>query len=324
MMITTDYLGLQLANPLLASSSPYTSHIDNIRRLADQGIGGVVLKSVFEEQIAGEAAMLERYHSYPEAAAYLKTYVGEDYMRSHLALIREAKTIAGLPVIASINCVEAGEWLEYARRIQEAGADALELNVFEQPASVQTTSSQIETDYARIVASVVETIRIPVSVKLGMRFTNVFNLARELYYRGARGVVYFNRFFEPDIDLDTISLVPGDPYSSAKELRNVLRTTALGSALLPGLDISVSSGVHSGEDVVKAILTGAKTVQLCTAIHERGMGVIGEMLAYMQQWMNTHRFEGIGDFRGLLDYRSVADPQTYQRVQYMKYFPSEQ
>lgn len=238
-----------------------------------------------------------------------------------MRLVADART-TGVPVIASINCIVASEgWGDYAAAMERAGASALELNVFLQPTDRHLTALEIEREYAATVRRVAEAVSIPVSVKLPMRLTNVLSVADSLLARGARGVVLFNRFFEPDIDIERMEFVPDTPYSTPSELRNVLRTAALCSAAVPQLDIAVSTGVHDGPAAVKALLCGARVVQVCSAIHEQGYGVIGTIGRFVDAWAARHGFDTLEEFRGRMEFGRAGDA-VYQRVQYMKYFPT--
>lgn len=314
------YLGLELSSPVIVSSSPYTSTVEHVQQCVRQGAGAVVLKSIFEEQIYREAASMERLEGYGDAGEYLERYLGDAYKAECLQLVSGAAA-TGVPVIASINCVGAGDaWVEYARSMQQAGAAALELNIFLLPTDRHATAQQLEEAYADIVRRVAAEVTIPVSVKLPMRLTNVLAVGDALLARGARGVVLYNRFFEPDIDIEKMSFVAGDPFSQPSELRNVLRSTALCAHALPQLDVAVSTGVHDGEAAVKALLCGASAVQVCTAIHLHGYEAIGAIARYIDEWAARHGFETLDAFRGRMDYGS-AQGDYYQRVQYMKYFP---
>ena len=314
------YLGLELSSPVIVSSSPYTSTVQHVEQCARQGAGAVVLKSIFEEQILREAASLERMQGYGDAGEYLERYLGDAYKNEFLQLVQGA-VATGVPVIASINCVGAGDaWVEYARSMQQAGAAALELNIFLLPTDRHASAQQLEQAYADIVRKVAAEVTIPVSVKLPMRLTNVLAVGDALLARGARGVVLFNRFFEPDIDIEKMSFVAGDPFSEPSELRNVLRSTALCAHALPQLDVAVSTGVHDGEAAVKALLCGAAAVQVCTAIHRHGYEAIGTIARFIDEWAARHGFDTLDAFRGRMDYGS-AEGDIYQRVQYMKYFP---
>lgn len=321
--LDVNYMGLALKSPIVIGSSPFTASVDKIEQLAEHGVGAVVLKSVFEEQIMGEASFLERYNDYPEAADYLNSYLSDDYLRGHIDTIEQSKKRVNIPVIASINCMGDGKWVDYARRIEQAGADALELNIFILPTDAARSSIEIEQAYLDIVARVCSTVSIPVSVKLGIRFTNVLSVAREIYFRKGRGVVMFNRFFEPDIDIDRIALTSSETISSNNELRNSLRTAALCAAEVPQIDISISTGVHTGEDVVKALLTGAKTAQVCSALYLHGLNAIGDMNSFVSQWMDKNSFESIDQFCGKLSAKHNDHSNLLQRAQYMKFFPRQ-
>lgn len=323
MNLKTTYLGLDLDNPIIIGSSPFTMDLSRIEKMHNAGAGAVVLKSVFEEQVASEASFLQRYNDFSSAADYLKNYLEQGYLDSHLKLIEGTKRAVPIPVIASINCAMSDTWLDYARSIEQAGADALELNIFILPTDSEQKGEEIEKRYLAIAESVTAKLRIPVSVKLGIRFTNVLNICRELYYRRVKGVVMFNRFFEPDVNVDNMELVASDSLSERSELRNNLRTIGLCSPQLPKLDISVSSGVHKGEDVVKSLLMGARAVQICTALYRSGEGVIGEMNGFLGEWMERRGFSSIDEVRGLMSHKRLADEEVYERVQYMKFMPKK-
>ena len=317
------YLGLELDSPIVVSSSPYTATVANIGQCVANGAGAVVLKSIFEEQIIRHAAALD-YSSQGmgDSGEYLERYIGDAYKGEFLKLVSDART-TGVPVIASINCVAAGEeWIEYAAAMARAGASALELNIFIQPVDAARSSQELERLYVTIAQRVCAEVKIPVSVKLPMRLTNVFALSSALLGHGARGVVFFNRFFEPDVDVERMTFVESSPYSEPTELRNVLRMVAICSAVLPQLDLSVSTGVHDGEAAVKALLCGAEAVQVCTAIHQKGFEVIAEMNEYIDRWSERQGFGSLDEFRGRLNFKNDTSAM-FQRVQYMKYFPSE-
>lgn len=319
--LSTEYMGLILRNPLIASSSPLTATIEGIERLADSGIGAVVLKSIFEEQIVDESIMLERYNDYPEAFAYMNAYISAEYLRNYTRLIDEARQRTNIPIIASINCFRNGSWVEYAREIEDAGANALELNIFFMPRPDDRTSDELEQSYLEIIESVSHSVGIPVAVKFGMRFTNIFRMMQESRNRGAQGVVMFNRFFEPDIDIEKLEYTGSSETSTSAELHKSLRYVALGSSEVTGIDISVSSGVHTGEDVVKSLLAGANNVQLCSTLMLNGLGRIGEINDFITDWMKRHGYVSVGQFRGAMHkkHRFFADP-LLERVQYMKFF----
>lgn len=319
------YLGLELDSPIVVSSSPYTATLANIEKCAAAGAGAVVLKSIFEEQIMHHAASLEQYSDSPygDAGDYLQRYLGADYKAGFLQLIADARRATRIPVIASINCVAAGEeWIEYAAAMARAGASALELNIFIQPVDTARSSQELERLYVTIAQRVCAEVKIPVSVKLAMRFTNVVAMAAALESVGVKGAVLFNRFFEPDVDVERMTFVEGSPYSEASELRNVLRTTAICVGALPRMDFAVSTGVHDGEAAVKALLCGAAAVEVCTAIHREGFDVIARMNEWIDAWAARHGITALDEFKGRLGF-GKSDSEFFQRVQYMKYFPGK-
>ncbi len=316
----TNYLGLELSSPVVVGSSPYTATRQNIEHCVAAGAGAVVLKSIFEEQIYRQAASMDKMEGYGDAGEYLERYLGDAYKGELLGLVRDAAA-TGIPVIGSINCVGSSDaWIDYATSMQQAGAAALELNLFLLPTGRRAGAQEIEQHYADVVRKVAAAVSIPVSVKLPMRLTNVLSVGDALLARGARGVVLYNRFFEPDIDIEQMSFVGADPFSQPGELRHVLRSTALCSHVLPQLDVAVSTGVHDGAAAVKALLCGASAVQVCSAIHYHGYEVIGEIDRFIDDWAARHGFDSLESFRGRMDYGS-SEGDFYQRVQYMKYFP---
>ena len=259
---------------------------------------------------------------YGDAELYLQRYLGDNYKAEFLQLLSDARAKCSMPLIASINCVGLdGEWVDYATLMAQAGASALELNIFLQPTDIHTSSQELERRYAEIAGKVASAVRVPVSVKLSMRFTNLFAVADSLEARGVKGVVLFNRFFEPDIDVERMQFIESSPYSEPSELRNVLRTAAICSTVLPKLDLSVSTGVHDGEAVVKALLCGARSVQVCSALHRGGYEVVARMNEYLDAWASRHGFSSLEEFRGRLKFGDDTAAMA-QRVQYMKYFPA--
>lgn len=320
--LSTTYLGLRLGSPVVASSSPMTSNIRQIIELADAGVGAVVLKSIFEEQIVIDEEHLEQYYDdYPETADYLNAYIKSDYKQKYKELIVEAKKRTSIPVIASINCMGIGEWVDFAKEVERAGADAIELNIFFMPSSADITAEMIEAKYLAVVSAVRSEVSIPVAVKLAVRFTNVLRVAREIYYRKADGVVLYNRLFEPDIDIEKIAYKHASGLSSSAELHNSLRNTAQLTAMLPDLDVAVSTGIHSGDGAVKSLLSGACAAYVCSAILQHGVKVVGEINGFIKDWMDRHEYASVNSFRGLLNAKESASSEMLERVQYLKYFP---
>lgn len=323
-ILQTKYLGLTLRNPLIVSSSGLTSTREKITRLEVSGAGAVVLKSVFEEQILNEATHLENYTAYAEAADYLNFYLKEDYLGQYLSLIREAKSSLSIPVIGSICCVAQGAWVDFARRIEEAGADALELNIFVLPTQRDETAAMIEQRYLSIVESVTSAVKLPVSVKVTSRFTNLLNVVEGIGHRKAQGVVMFNRFYEPDININSLQVTEADIFSSSSELRNSIRWIAMVSAAFPDLYIAASTGVHTGEDAAKVLLAGANAFEVCSTVYRGGLEMIGKINAFLETWMKAQGFESMDEVIGKLNYSRVTSPIAYERAQFMKYFSSHE
>ena len=318
--LKTEYLGLSLHNPLVVSSSGLTASLEKLQRLEAAGAGAVVLKSVFEEQIVNETAHLEVYNAYPEAADYLHFYLKEDYLEQYIGLIAEAKKNLSIPVIGSICCVSEGGWIDFARRIEEAGADALELNVFFLPADPMVAGAEIERQYLSVVRDVAEKVSVPVAVKISTHFTSPLNMIQGIRQCGAEGVVMFNRFYEPDIDIERLTVGSASVFSLPTDLRTTLRWTGILAGKDKMLEISSSSGVHSGDAVVKLLLAGASTVQVCSAVYEQGIGAVRSMNHFVNSWMDRKGFGTIEEFKGKLSYADAAHAERYERAQFMKYF----
>lgn len=320
--LTTKYLGLELKSPVIAGSSNHTSTLAKIKEAEDFGAGAVVLKSLFEEQIEFMISSSGGNYSYPEADDYMAFYIRSNAVDEYLNLIRKAKESVDIPVIPSINCVSTGTWIDFAERIEEAGADALEINMFFLPVKSGIEAAEAEKIYIVLTEKLKERIKIPLAIKLGFRFTNIFNLLWEFYKRKVEGAVMFNRFFEPDIDIDGLSVVPAPVFSTTEEMRYVLRWIAMASALTPGVDISASTGVHTGTDAIKYILAGATTVQVCSVLYKKGLKQIDIMNREIEKWMTIKGFESISSFRGKLNYSKIEKPMIWERAQFMKYFSS--
>ncbi|MGQ9620906.1 MAG: dihydroorotate dehydrogenase-like protein [Bacteroidales bacterium] len=322
--LNTSYLGLNLKSPVIAGSSSHTSSLSNIREAEDCGAGAVVLKSLFEEQINYLIASSGGPFSYPEAEDYMSYYVKSNAVEEYLELISRAKKSVEIPVIPSINCISAGAWVNFAEKIENAGADAIEINMFFLPVNSSITSSEAEKTYLSLIEKLRKTIKIPVAVKIGFRFTNILNMLDLFYRRGVEGVVMFNRFYEPDIDIEKMAIVPSRVFSNSEERRYVLRWIAMASALNINIDISASTGVYSGNDVVKYILAGADTVQVCSVLYEKGVSYIKTINDEVIKWMERKGYESPEQFRGKLNYSSIENPLIYERTQFMKYFSSHE
>jgi len=322
--LSVNYMGLQLRSPILAASSGLTSQLDKVAAFDKAGVGAIVVKSLFEEQIVDEAEFLaDQSHDYPESADYLHHYIRHNSIAKYLKLVKDIKDTVSVPVIASINCYSMGEWVEFAKEIQDAGADGLELNIFSMPLSVSKRPNQIEDDYLEVVASVAKRITIPVAVKIANNYTNLPGFVNGLKSRGAKGVVMFNRFYMPDIDIKKVRIIAADAYSHEQEHLKELRWMGIVSALVPGIDLSASTGIHNGTIVLKQLLAGAATAQMCTALYQRGAEAITQAIDDIHLFMETQGFDKISDFRGKLNYSNIPNPERFERVQFMKSFGSK-
>lgn len=322
--LRTRYVGLDLRNPVIVSSSGLTDSVDKIKELYDQNAGAVVLKSLFEEQINYEAGRLIDQSNYPEAQDYISNYTKSNSVEQYLDLIEGAKKEVNIPVIASINCVSSSDWVNFTKEIQSAGADALELNIYTLPTSRHSKASDVEKVYMEIAEKINHILSIPFVVKLGQHFSNLLYIVDQLYYRGVKGVVLFNRFYQPDIDIHSKKLKSSEVFSSPADIRYPLRWIGILSAEIDTIDISASTGVHSGEAAIKLLLAGAHTIQVCSAIYQNGPEYINRIVKYIEEWMNKNNYDSIDSFRGKLNYEKIPDPAIYERTQFMKYFSSIQ
>lgn len=326
--LKTKYMGLELCSPIIAASCGLTSDVEKMVEMEKAGVGAVVLKSIFEEQINQETsgvfnAGYGMSDAYPEAEDYIKTYIRSNTIQKYVDLVRDAKKHLSIPVIASVNCFSGGEWVSFARQLQDAGADALELNVFILPVNEFKESADVENVYFEIMKSIKVQVKIPVAVKISHYFTNLAAFVDKMKAYGANATTIFNRFYEPDININSLTMGAATVFSTATELRTTLRWTGILAGKDKKLEISASTGVHSGEAVVKLLLAGATTVQLCSVLYEKGIPVISEMNSFIKKWMETKAFKTVDDFRGLLSYSSIDNPDLYERAQFMKYFSNK-
>jgi len=325
--LTTTYLGLNLKNPLVASACPLCEHVDNIKRMEDAGAGAVVLHSLFEEQITFESDHLDRFlthgtESFAESLSYfpdLGNYkLGPDGYLEH---VRRAKAAVGIPVIGSLNGVSTGGWIRYAEMIQEAGADALELNVYYIPTDPEMTSAQVEQMYLDLARDVKATLKIPVAVKLGLAFTAMANMARRLDQVGADGLVLFNRFYQPDLDLENLEAVPRMTLSTSYELLRRIHWVAILYGRI-NADLAVTGGVYTAEDVLKTMMSGARVAMMTSALLKDGIGHLAKVRSDLLTWMGEHEYTSIREMQGSMSYRSVAEPAAFERGNYMKVLSS--
>lgn len=321
--LTTRYLGLSLTSPLVASASPLGERLDTLCRLEDAGAAAVVLPSLFEEQITLESHQLDQHlsagaESYAEAVSYfpdLHTYqLGPDTYLEH---VHRAKRRLGIPIIGSLNGVSTGGWIDHARLIQEAGADALELNVYYIPTDPAMTGADVEQMYLDLVRDVKASLTLPVAVKLGHAFTAMANVARRLDAAGADGLVLFNRFYQPDFDLEALEVRPHLTLSSSWELLLRLHWVAILFGHVRA-DLAVTGGVHTAEDVLKAMMAGARVAMMASALLQRGVEHLGRVRADLLAWMEAHDYESIRQMQGSMSYRAVREPSAFERANYMK------
>jgi dihydroorotate dehydrogenase (fumarate) len=320
--LSTKYLGLELKNPLIIGSCGLTNSIDKIRELADNGAGAVVLKSLFEEQIQAElSANLDSYTAdYPGATDYIREYTRGNEIDTYLKLIAGAKKSVDIPVIASINCVSASEWVSFATSVEQQGADALELNISLLPSDPRLTSEESERKYAEIIHRVSGMVSIPIAVKMSPYSASLANLIVRLSRTTkVAGFVLFNRYYAPDIDIDRMVIKSADVLSSPAEGCGPLRWVALLSGMVDR-DLAASTGVHDSEGVIKQILAGAAAVQLVSTVYKNGAGQLATILAGLDKWMTQKSFCRLSDFRGRLGYEQAMEPAVFERTQFMKYY----
>jgi dihydroorotate dehydrogenase (fumarate) len=327
MDLTTTYMGLTLKNPIVPSASPLSETLDGIRSMEDAGASAVVMYSLFEEQIVGESQQLDHYLSYGvesfgEALSYfpdLETYkVGPD---DYLNLIRQAKEAVSIPIIGSLNGVSTGGWIEYAREIEEAGADGLELNVYYLPTDPRLTGADVEHMYLEILRDVKESVSIPVAMKLSPFFSATANMAQRLAQGGADALVLFNRFYQPDLDLESLEVVPHLVLSNSNELLLPLRWVAILYGRVE-TDFAITSGVHTSEDALKGLMAGAKVTMMTSALLRNGVGRIGEILNEMTTWLEEHEYESVQQMQGSMSQQHVKESAAFERANYMKILAS--
>ena len=318
--LTTTYMGLQLSNPLVVASSSLSKTGDGVRKCAEAGAGAVVLKSLFEEQVLAEIEDIERQMDYPwhtEAVEYVEGMKIALGPTEYLKLIEESKRAVRIPVIASLNCISPEIWVDYTRRIADAGADAVELNISMMPSDPKRGGAEIEGVYLDIVERVRSSVDIPVAVKMGPYFSSIAGMAFELQGRGIEALVLFNRFYQLDIDIEKIELSPGVRFSSPGEISLPLRWISLLAGRVE-IDLAASTGVHAAAGAIKQLLAGATVVQLCSTLYLNGLERIGTMLEDLESWMEKHGFDSVDDFRGRLSRMQSDNAELYERLQYIK------
>ncbi len=317
--LETRYMNLNLINPIIVASSGLTNSVDKILACENAGAGAVVIKSLFEEVLAkNDWGLTEAAPYHPEAHDYLNAEIQLQYgPNDYCDLISKAKSKVKIPVIASINCISAKWWAEFALKVENAGADALELNIFSIPTNPQEESATREKVYYDVLESVKAKIKIPIAMKIGRNFTSLPYLLAQLDKRGLDGVVMFNRFTEPDIDIHNLKMRTTFSFSSQEEIHTLLRWIALVSPDISS-DISATTGIHTAEGIIKLLLAGASTVQLASVLYQKGLTVIKEMAGEITQWMATYHLERIEDFKGRVGFSPEYDPEVYLRAQFME------
>ena len=320
--LSTEYLGLQLNNPLIVGSSGLTDSTDKIKTLADHNAGAVVLKSLFEEQILAELAqnLTDYTADYPDAVDYIRGYTRDNSVTDYLGRITAAKKAVTIPVIASINCVTGKEWMAFAKSVESAGADALEVNISLLPSDPRKGCAEYEKIYFDVITQIASLLSIPVSLKMSMYSSALANLIARLSWTGkVAGFVLFNRYFRPDFDIVKMTVRPAAIFSTPDDMYTGLRWIALLSGAVK-CDFAASTGVHDSEGIIKQLLAGAKAVQVVSAIYKNGPAFIAPLLKGLEEWMESQSFDRISDFRGKLSVAPDDDAAALQRIQFMKYF----
>lgn len=322
--LSTTYMGLKLRNPLIASSSGLTNSVESIKELERHGIGAVVLKSLFEEEIVMElkqnqADAMRKGNIYPEVYDHFDYETVEDTVTKYLNMIETAKKEVSIPLIASVNCVTSSEWIDFAKKFQDAGADGLELNLFILPSDLEHTSEENEKVYFDVVKKVKSVVDIPVSLKISYYFSNLASMVNQISEAGVDGIVMFNRFYSPDFDIDNMTVQSTNVLSNHQELAMPLRWIAI-MADRVSCDLSGSTGVHDGASAVKLLLAGAKTTQIATAFYKYGFKHLDTMLEEIENWMRKWGYSSIDEFRGKMSQKRSLNPAAFERVQFMKFF----
>ena len=322
----TSYMGLKLKSPLIAASSGLTDNVESLKRFEDLGVGAVVLKSLFEEEIRLEKeARLSQMSSssfiYPETLEFYDYHSDADNESTfkYIELVRQARKKLSIPVIPSINCVTAEQWTYFPKQLEEAGADALELNIFILPSDIKRTGLDNEKTYFDIITAVKETISIPVALKISYYFSDLAIILKKFADSGINALVLFNRFYSPDIDIDALEVTNGSVLSSPNDFVNSLRWIAIMHNQLK-CDLAASTGVHDGKTLIKMILGGATAVQAATTFYKNGVDYAAIMLKELNDWMDSKGFKTIQDFKGMMSQHETGNPAAFQRVQFMKYF----
>ena len=317
--LETNFSGLKLKNPFIVSSCSLTNSAEKNKKWEDAGAGAVVLKSLFEEEIEVEAGWMNE-GTHAEELDYLQAYQRAHRLEEYLRLIKETKAVCTIPVIASINCYRLTGWTDFAKQIEEAGADAIELNIMSVNTEITDEYGAFEREHIEIAKKIKQTVNVPFLVKLGKNLTNPIPLIHQLYAQGASGVVLFNRMVTPDINLKTMTFGRGEVLGSPADLYESLRWIGLASHKVPKLSYAASGGVQDGESMIKALLVGASAVEVCSALYKKGAEAIGEMLHTLETWMEVNNYKQISDFKGLMNAGKTGGGTAFERTQFFKQF----
>lgn len=323
MDLTTRYLGLNLRTPLVPSASPLSGEVDSIKRLEDAGASAVVLHSVFEEQVRGELETVQFYMQYgsetfAESITYFpKSSEFKSDPEQYLSKIRKAKEAVQIPLIASLNGTAIGGWIEYAKKMQQAGADALELNVYAVSTEMDRTAAEVEQNYIDILSAVKSVVSIPVAIKLHPFFSNMAHMAKRLDQAGADGLVLFNRFYQPDLDLETLEVRSNINLSTSQEMRLPLRWIAILYGRIKA-DLAATTGIHSASDAIKMLMAGADVTMLCSVLLAKGIDVIQQIETQMSRWLADHDYQSVRQLQGSMSQKNCSDPAAFERAHYMR------
>lgn len=323
-ILETKFAGLTLKNPIIMSSCGRTAKAANNKAIEEAGAGAIVLKSLFEENITRETEHLSQNTDHTESADYMHGYIRSHAISEYLQLIKDTKNICTIPVIASINCHSAGEWTQFAQMTENAGADALELNIMSIATNKDYVNGSFEQMHLDIVRSIRNMVKFPIIVKLGRNISNPVWLINQLKANGANAVVLFNRPYQPDIDINTMQFTAGQIFSSEAELAESLRWTAITSAAVNGIDIAISGGVHNGKCVVKSLLSGASAVEVSSAIYKSGNVWFSKTLDELKQWQTQKQYSTIAEYKGKMNAAGTENPDFWLRTQFLKYFATKE
>lgn len=324
MNISTKFMGLDIKSPIIVGSCDFTSNINGLKKLEEAGAGAVILKSLFEEQITQEMNVNVKVYSssfsgYPEAYDYIKQSTKHESISKYLELIKEAKKELNIPVIASINCITASEWMSFVKKIEDAGADGIELNMFILPSDVNLSHEDVERLYEDVVQIIKRATNLPISLKISNYFTSLTRFVQKISWLGISNLNIFNRFYSSDINIDTLETYSVAKFSSQYEFYNILRWTSIISEEIR-CGLTSGTGVYRTEDPIKLLLAGADTVQVVSALHTEGIDFITKSNERLVEWMNSKNYKSINDFKGKMSVKKSNQASSFQRVQYMRYF----